>query len=263
MNKIIYKLILILATSFIFASCDKIELLTNKELWIFDIEAGNPQDIKSQIDYTKIEEYVDNTPSDKKEKLKDLAEYLSDGCDNDAEIAYSAYCWIAKNIEYDVDKLDQTVRMSLIHGQLARAVLRKEEGVCEGYANLFTKLTKKMGIENSVRINGTGINERHAWNGFKINEKWYLCDPTWAAGYLNENTEFVFDYEPWWFAVHPDTMITTHLPWLKKWQLIDNPLSDDDWEDQDEMIFPPVDKNSSNFIKRYLINGFINDEKKL
>jgi len=38
---------------------------------------------------------------------------------------------------------------------------------------------------------GRGFKEPdHAWLAVSIEEIWYLIDPTWGAGYINNNKEF-------------------------------------------------------------------------
>ena len=63
--------------------------------------------------------------------------------------AYAIYCWIAKNIRYDV--------ASKVEHKLPdpdpNIVLEKKEAVSRGYANLFLALAKRSGLEVD-RISG-------------------------------------------------------------------------------------------------------------
>ena len=63
--------------------------------------------------------------------------------------AYAVYCWVAKNIQYDLAS-----KLKHQHPDPdPELVLRKRKAICHGYANLFLALTKEAGLE-SGRIDG-------------------------------------------------------------------------------------------------------------
>ena len=81
--------------------------------------------------------------------------------------------------------------------QQAGDVFAARTGVCEGYARLMVALGKAAGLEVAYitgyvrdpeqRFDGDpwGNDQavlegyRHAWNGVKIDDRWYLVDTTW------------------------------------------------------------------------------------
>lgn len=69
------------------------------------------------------------------------------------------------------------------------AALIKGEAVCQGYASLFYRLCKEIGIECRY-ITGTAF-EPHAWNIVKLEEKWYNVDCTWDD---QDNGEIYYDF---------------------------------------------------------------------
>ena len=63
--------------------------------------------------------------------------------------AYAIYCWVAKNIRYDLAS-----KLKHQHPDPdPEQVMRKREAICHGYANLFLALTEKSGLK-SGRIVG-------------------------------------------------------------------------------------------------------------
>ena len=62
-----------------------------------------------------------------------------------------------------------------------------------------------------------------SWNAVKLNKNWYLCDPTWASGIPNlETNEFKFYYNDGYFLANPKLFIINHFPLDKKWSLLES-----------------------------------------
>jgi len=61
-------------------------------------------------------------------------------------------------------------------------------------------------------------NYRHAWNAIKLNDKWILVDSTWGTSKDQETSEYYFD-------IKPEFSILTHYPEDRKWQLLEQPLT--------------------------------------
>lgn len=79
--------------------------------------------------------------------------------------------------------------------------------VVDGYAKGYGYV-----VGNTTQIN-------HAWNVVKINNKWYLIDPTWGAGNIN-NGQFNRQFNPYYFATPPKQFIFDHFPVENEWQLL-------------------------------------------
>lgn len=58
----------------------------------------------------------------------------------------------------------------------------------------------------------------HSWNAIKIDDKWQLLDATWLTE--AENTELDF-----YFNIDPEKLILDHYPIDNNWQLLEKPLS--------------------------------------
>ncbi|MCS7046243.1 MAG: hypothetical protein NZO58_07795, partial [Gemmataceae bacterium] len=113
-------------------------------------------------------------------------------------------------------------------------VLRERKAVCAGYANLLAALGKRLGLE-IVTIDGfakgVGYDEttnvaasNHAWSAVRLAGTWHLIDATWGAGYVNGRT-FVKRFADCYFLIPPEKLAFSHLPTSDKWQLLNPPLS--------------------------------------
>ncbi|CAF1391085.1 unnamed protein product [Didymodactylos carnosus] len=82
-----------------------------------------------------------------------------------------------------------------------------------GYAKGYSYQTKK-----------TFDRTNHAWNAIEIGRFWYLVDPTWGEGYLQEK-QSKKKLIPYYFLVRPEHLVYTHLPEDSKWQLLPQPIN--------------------------------------
>jgi peptidoglycan hydrolase-like protein with peptidoglycan-binding domain len=90
----------------------------------------------------------------------------------------------------------------------------------------------------------------HAWNVVKVNGRYQIYDLTWAAGaYNNETNSFHKNFNAQYFNANPEDFISNHFPDNSKWQLLDIPLSKNDYINSP--TFSPEFKNLS------LTNGIV------
>ncbi len=199
-------------------------------------DKDSDDDSDEQSDYVAIDRHALNTPSNAESSTEKLSKYLTSTAKNDREKFRAIFRWIANNINYDTQ--------SYFSGQpgdnTAEGVLSSRKSVCEGYSTLFNELAKHAGLE-SVKISGfskgggykvgskIGNKPDHAWNAVKIDDKWYLIDSTWGAGYV-QNQGYVKQFQKHYFLTPPDQFIYDHLPEDSKWQLLKNPISKQEFE---------------------------------
>ena len=161
----------------------------------------------------------------------------------------SVYDWVAYNIRYDVNKFNEIQQGSrsdknssfateeAYKEHLLKQVIKRRKGVCEDYSLLFNSILKELGYE-SVVVEGYTKNLKgrvvrsigHTWNAVKVNNEWKLYDPTWGAGYVEEEKKFVQKYSMEWYEVDPDEMLKTHIPYDPIWQLSTEPMSYQNFE---------------------------------
>mmetsp|Transcript_14207 Transcript_14207/g.38528 ORF Transcript_14207/g.38528 Transcript_14207/m.38528 type:complete len:282 (+) Transcript_14207:802-1647(+) len=67
----------------------------------------------------------------------------------------------------------------------------------------------------------------HLWNIVLLPELngYALVDSCWAAGYLNDDKEFVQEYNDVYFFTRPEYFIIDHIPWSSPYSLLDEPLT--------------------------------------
>ncbi|WP_460596724.1 transglutaminase domain-containing protein [Geomonas sp. Red276] len=155
-----------------------------------------------------------NTPPQPQTELDRLAKSLLESASTDRDKAYAAFAWIRSNIYYD--NASKWQRRYGQHGgdQSPEGVLAAKRGVCEGMANLFAALTEKMGLPSAV-VTGRASGfrqEAHAWNAVKVDGKWGLVDVT-RHSFLNP----------------PEDFLNHHFPNDPQWQLLEKPLTYQEW----------------------------------
>ena len=70
----------------------------------------------------------------------------------------------------------------------------------------------------------------HEYNVVKINDKWKFIDTTLGAGYINKSMKFVKLYNEFYFCTNPSDFIYSHYPSEEKWQLLDNPINEKEFD---------------------------------
>ncbi|XP_062582841.1 kyphoscoliosis peptidase-like [Saccostrea cucullata] len=195
--------------------------------------------------YDLIDAHAINAPKDVKTSLNCLADYLIKGAKSDKEKVRAFFVWIANNIKYDTDAY-----FSGNYGNTnAESVIKHGKSVCSGYANLFEAFCKGAGIQVQVISGfskGYGYspekpitpNRRtdHAWNAVFLENKWQFVECTWGAGHLSNAGEFQKAFNNFYFLTNPRHFIVDHFPFehndeefSKKWQLLKNPISLDEF----------------------------------
>ncbi len=181
-----------------------------------------------------------------------LANDLTEVLTKDYEKARAIFTWIAANINYDTKafhKGSAPIRftysteeelqrlMAEENDRIVDEVIKNKRAVCDGYSRLFITLCNKSGIEaeaidgygrNNLEIRGGSVldNSNHTWNAVKLNNRWYLLDPTWSSGYTDPGvTKFTRKFRQGFYLTPPDKFIFDHFPEDPKWQLLEKNVS--------------------------------------
>ena len=189
-----------------------------------------------KTDFISIDGYAIKTPAAKTKNLDTLAHYLVIPAKNDVEKARSIFRWVAENISYDFD----AYLSGNIPPQNASDILKCRKGVCAGYASLYKALCDRAGLECEIIIgyakgysykSGSVVpGTNHAWNAIKLNGKWYLMDATWSSGRKSDHNKITRDeFEEFYFCPDPADFIYSHFPEEEKWQLLDKPVTREDF----------------------------------
>jgi peptidoglycan hydrolase-like protein with peptidoglycan-binding domain len=168
------------------------------------------------------------------------------------------------NEEQKVYAIAKFITNTIEYGERARKLLNtinSSEGVCQDYAELFIALCELSSIENNY-VTGDGktsaqdigfYGSNHAWNVVKVNGYYQIYDLTWAAGtYDNRTNSFNKNFNVQYFNANPEDFISNHFPDNSKWQLLDIPISKNDYINSP--TFSPEFKNLS------LKNGIVRSD---
>ena len=198
-----------------------------------------PNNFSSRLNfsYEEIDRHALSAPASARATVESLAAYLIEPAKNDREKARAIFRWIAANIDYNVQ-----VFFRGGSGPTAAAdVLKSGKSVCYGYSDLYLALAKEAGLEAAM-VSGYGKGygyqpgdnfsgpSNHAWNAVLINGSWYLIDSTWGAGYVSGEGRYVRHFDDHYFMTPPTQFIYDHLPEEERWQLLDCPISEEQFE---------------------------------
>lgn len=176
--------------------------------------------------------------------LATLSDNLTHSLSTEEEKFRALYKWVCNNIEFDYatfrinrekrDRFDAPEELQAWNKKLTPIVFRnlilEKKTVCTGYAWLVQQLAQHAGIL-CVIVDGYGRNAtvnvrtsgkpNHSWNAVKLNNKWYLCDPTWASGAYDADREmFIKKYDDLYFLADPSVFIRNHYPVDEQWTLL-------------------------------------------
>jgi hypothetical protein len=145
--------------------------------------------------------------------------------------------------------------------QVIRETMQAREGVCMGYAHIFAEIVNNSGgkayvISGYTRQNGIVDNMPHAWCAARIDTSWYLFDPTWSAGYIDDNSWYP-KFSETHFMVSPEEMIRSHMPFDPLFQFLYNPLK---YQDFNKGLFDGVSKEGEFFYPDSLARFDAQDE---
>ena len=185
----------------------------------------------------QIDAHVLATPEEQTESVEKLSVYLTSRWEGDRNKAYAIFRWLSFNVAYDVDGFFGRTEKKTCD---SASVLRHRTSVCAGYANLFDALGKAAGLQVHT-INGYAKgygfepgqqikDTNHVWNGVQINGEWFICEPTWGAGYLGADLMFHRSPDVSMFLMDPEFAICSHYPSDEQWQLLEKPISKEEFE---------------------------------
>ena len=171
-----------------------------------------------EVSIESVAKYIATQESDPYLRIKALHDYVAD------RVAYDAESYFAGKYP----------------PQDAETVFQTHKGVCYGYARLFMALGQAIGEDIAVIVGKSRTQvsdwdgQSHAWNAVKIQGTWYLLDATWDSGYV-DRSGFTKRYRTDYLLTPPQILAISHLPFNRDWQLLTNPLSQEDFLDQPMM----------------------------
>lgn len=200
----------------------------------------------NDVDFHKADSIALACKDDGLTNLPLLTNKLTAQLETDVEKFRAIYKWVCSNIENDYslyllyerknkrfknDSLKFTTWQDDFKKTIFKTLVEDQKTICTGYAYLVKKLANLAGLKCELihgygRTSTTEINKldtpNHSWNAVKLNNKWYLCDPTWASGKQHAETfKFTFQYNDGYFLAEPELFAINHFPADTKWLLLD------------------------------------------
>jgi hypothetical protein len=161
-----------------------------------------------------------------------LGDYVAANFPTPLEQTRAIFIWMANNIQYDLANM---YALNFYEDQAKKIAkpLRTHKGICENYAALFVAACRRAGIR-TVEIQGftkqRGFVEYipHAWCGAFLDGSWYLFDPTWGSGYVDQG-KFVRHLNESYFKASPELFIKSHMPFDYLWEFLYYPVTNQDF----------------------------------
>ena len=187
---------------------------------------------QNHIDYTLIDNKISKIPNSSSNSTKAIANYINSTFKTDNDKIRAVFYWTATNISYDVANMYISSSAETSENRI-KNILKTKRGVCSDYTEIFNDLANKVGIKTVIisgytKQNGEIDTISHAWCASKINNKWYLFDPTWGSGYVN-NDRFFKKIDNSYFKVNPLQYISSHIPFDYLWQFLNYPITNQEF----------------------------------
>jgi len=192
------------------------------------------------------------------------------------------YIWITNNIDYDVKQYQKGNHKYYAPEQ----VLYRRKALCQGYAELFSEMCRRIGVECYV-INGYSkgfgyvkgepfFRANHSWNICYADSSWLIVDATYGGGFLDYDystvskvrialtgsdgirTKFKFVPRPTndYFAILPERAIETHFPLDSRWQLLPMAVPYGNFAFDSTLVGIPIDFEGKTYQTRLKSIGY-------
>lgn len=161
-----------------------------------------------------------------------IVSYINSKFSNQKDKSRAIFIWIAKNIQYDIDNMF-AINFYQSPKEIVDKVLSTRKGICMHYAELFNDLANQAGIKSFVisgytKQNGFVDYIPHAWCAGLIDSTWFLFDPTWGSGYV-QNARFIRQVNNYYYMTKPEQLIKTHMPFDPLWQFLNYPVTNQEF----------------------------------
>ncbi len=178
--------------------------------------------------YAVVDAKMAAIPSKATTSTQAIANYINANFKTETDKIRAVFYWTTSNISYDVANMF-TVNFNETEQEQIAKTLRTKKGVCIHYAVVFNELSQKTGIQSYIiegytKQNGKISDLAHAWIAAKVDKKWYIFDPTWGSGFVN-NGRFSKKLNNYYFKAGPSTIIASHIPFDYLWQFSNYPIT--------------------------------------
>lgn len=168
-----------------------------------------------------------------------IANFINNNFSNQRDKSRAIFIWITKNVQYDIENIF-AINFYQNQQEIVDKVLSTRKGICMHYAELFNDLAGKAGIKSYVisgytKQNGFVDYIPHAWCAALIDSTWFLFDPTWGSGYV-QNSKFIKQVNNYYFMTKPEQIVKSHMPFDPLWQFLNYPITNQEFYEGKFMI---------------------------
>lgn len=175
-----------------------------------------------------------SVPETAEHSVPSLVAYMKRHLKTEEQLARAIYTWVSRNIQYNV-YITYTPKSEAINEQKEiQKILSERKGVCQEYTLLFKAMLREAGIEAYTingynRQNGVLLPDPHQWCAARVDGKWYMFDPTWGAGFV-EDYKFVPSPNYRYYKQPSDSLLKTHMPFDPIFQFRERPLTYEEFD---------------------------------
>jgi hypothetical protein len=184
----------------------------------------------AQVDhqYALVDKKIALLPHNATITTHEIATYIESNFKTENEKIRAVFYWISSNISYDIENMFAVNFEETPQDRIAKT-LKTKKGICADYAAIFNEIATIVGIKTVVisgytKQYGKIADLSHAWCAAKIDNKWYVFDPTWGSGSLT-NGRFVKKLNNYYFKSEPSKIISSHIPFDYLWQFLNYPIT--------------------------------------
>jgi hypothetical protein len=187
---------------------------------------------QTTIGYELIDKKIAAIPGKSDTSTEEIAKFINANFKTENDKIRAVFFYTASNLSYDVANMF-TVDIDETPQDRILKALKTKKGICWDYALIYNEIANLVGVKSVViqgytKQNGKVDTMAHAWCASRIGNKWYLFDPTWGSGYVNNN-KYTRKINNIHFKVDPAKMINSHMPFDYLWQFINYPITNQEF----------------------------------
>ena len=187
---------------------------------------------QSNVGYDLIDRKIAAIPIKSATSTDEIAKYINANFKTENDKIRAVFFYTTSNLSYDVANMFTVNSDETPQDRILKA-LKTKKGICWDYALIYNEIANLVGIKSVViqgytKQNGKVDIMAHAWCASRIGNKWYLFDPTWGSGYVNNN-KYTQKINNIHFKVEPSKMINSHIPFDYLWQFINYPITNQEF----------------------------------
>ena len=187
---------------------------------------------QANVSYAIVDAKMTTIPAIAITSTEEIAKYINANFKSENDKIRAVFFYTATNLSYDVANMFTVDSEETPQDRILKA-LKTKKGICWDYALIYNEIANLVGVKSIIiqgytKQNGIVDTMAHAWCASRIGNKWYLFDPTWGSGYVNNN-KYTRKINNIHYKVDPSKMIISHMPFDYLWQFINYPIANQEF----------------------------------